>query len=82
MRQQDILLLLQNNKKRWTTYTILKKQEFENGEEKSEEERAVQLSPMESNVLQLLHQNPRHTDETLKQSLGCSETIYIRFSIN
>ena len=30
-------LLNQNNKNRWTTYTILKKLDFENGEEKSKE---------------------------------------------
>ena len=67
-------LLNQNNKNRRTTYTILKKLDFENGEEKSKEKREVQLSPIESSVLQLLHQNPCHTYETLKQSLGCSET--------
>lgn len=33
----------------------------------------MQLSPIESSVLQLLLQNPHHTYETIKQSLGYSE---------
>ena len=71
-------LLNQNNKNRWTTYTILKEQKSgygkEKSEEKSEEKKLVQFSSIELSVLRLLHQNPRHTYETLKQSLGCSET--------
>ena len=44
----------------------------EKSKEKSKEKGKVQFSSAESSVLRLLHQNPRHTYETLKQSLGYS----------
>ena len=66
-------LLNQNNKNRWTTYTILKKLEFENGEEKSKEKSKEMLTSTEIQVLELIQENHHHTYKTLSQSLGFTE---------